>query len=143
MIRRLMSKKFNALAGIDDVTLVPKAKPQKTAHACFHLINCLLSDELSSQENTADNVDRSALDAGAVGDNSAFWKLCEERLNKGFPVDSVDGPLFADKVHFTHPTIDAHPERVQPNNPSVFSTSDLVAIWKEIQKNMKRYSTSS
>ncbi len=59
-----MSKKFNALAGIDAVTPVPKAKPQKTVHARFSLINCLFSDELSSQANTADNVDRSALDSG-------------------------------------------------------------------------------
>jgi hypothetical protein len=61
-----------------------------------------------------------------------FGKLCEEWFNKGFPVGSVNGALVAHKVHFTHPTVDTHPERVQPNNCSMFSSSDLVATLKEI-----------
>jgi hypothetical protein len=37
------------------------------------------------------------------------------RFNNYFPVDSVDGPLFANKVHFSHPTIDGHPVTVDPS----------------------------
>jgi hypothetical protein len=75
MIRRLMAKRFNELAGVADSVPV-RAKPQKTVHARFCLIICLFSVELSAQSTMADNVDRSVLDAGAVGDNSPFWKLC-------------------------------------------------------------------
>ena len=78
MIRRLMAKRFNELAGVADSVPVERAKPQKTVHARFRLINCIFSDELSAQSTMTDNVDRSALDAGAVGDNSPFWKLCED-----------------------------------------------------------------
>jgi len=116
MVRHLMAKKFNALAGVEPLNLVAMPKPQKTVHAHFRLINCLFSNELSAQADIADNVDRSALDSGAVGDNSIFWKLCTEQFNRGFPVDSVDGPMFADTLHFSHPTIDSHHEHVQPGN---------------------------
>jgi len=138
MVRRLMAKKFNDLAGVTPSNPVPTPKPQKTVHARFRLINCIFSDDLSSQSVTADNVDRAALDAGAVGANSAFWKLCEERFNSGFPVDSIDGPSFADTIHFSHPTIDAHHETVNPSNHSHFSSADLLAMWKEIQKEYER-----
>ncbi len=111
MVRHLMAKKINALIGADAEVAVPTPKPQKTVHVRFRLINCLFSEELASSADNADNVDRAALDTGAVGSNSTFWKLCEERFNNGFPVDSVDGPMFADKVHLNHPTIDAHPEQ--------------------------------
>ena len=53
---------------------VPTAKPQKMVDVRFHLINCLFSDELSSTANSADYVDRAALDAGAVGSKSSFWR---------------------------------------------------------------------
>jgi hypothetical protein len=75
--------------------------------------------------DSADSIDRAALDAGAVGSNSSFWTLCAERFNKGFPVDSVDGPLFADKVHFSHPTIAGHPEAVTPSQRGTFSSADV------------------
>jgi hypothetical protein len=58
----------------------------------FRLINCIFSDDLSSAACGADNVDQSALDSGAVGDSSLFWKLCEERFNNGFLDNSIDGP---------------------------------------------------
>jgi hypothetical protein len=138
MVRRLMAKKFNALAGVEPLNPVAMPKPQKTVHARFRLINCLFSNELSAQADFADNVDRSALDSGAVGDNSIFWQLCAERFNSGFPMNSVDGPMFADTLHFSHPTIDNHHEHVQPSNRSVFSSSDLVALWKEIQREYEK-----
>jgi len=142
MIRRLMAKRFNELAGVADSVPVERAKPQKTVHARFRLINCIFSDELSAQSTMADNVDRSALDAGAVGDNSPFWKLCEDRFNNGFPVNSLDGPFFADTMHFNHPTIDSHHESVNPRIRAVFSSTDLVAMWKEIQKEYERVFTN-
>ena len=117
---------------------VPTAKPQKTVHVRFRLINCLFSDELSYNANSPDSVDRAALDAGAVGSNSSFWTLCAERFNNGFPVDSIDGPLFANKVHFSHPTIDGHPETVDPSQRSTFSSSDLNSLWKENQKEYEK-----
>jgi hypothetical protein len=138
MVRRLMAKKFNALIGVDAAAPVPTPKPQKTIHVRFRLINCLFSEELASSTGDADVVDRAALDTGAVGDNSAFWKLCEERFNKGFPVDSIDGALFADKLHFNHPIIDAHHEPIRPSQRGVFSSSDLHSLWKEIQKEYEK-----
>jgi hypothetical protein len=138
MVRRLMAKKFSEIAGVGDSVAIPKPKPQKTVHVRFRLINCLFSDELTDASHTADNVDRAALDAGAVGDNSLFWKLCEERFNNGFPADCIDGPTFADTLHFRHPTIDNHHEQVNPALHGVFSSSDLVSLWKEIQKEYER-----
>jgi hypothetical protein len=72
MVRRLMAKKFNVLAGVRPSNPVPTPKLQKTVHARFRLVNCIFSDDLSSQSVTTDNVDRAALDAGAVGANSTF-----------------------------------------------------------------------
>ncbi len=77
MVRRLLAKKFNAEVGIAVVAATP-SRPEKTIHVHFRLINCIFSDDLSRSAQQADNVDRSALDSGAVGDNSAYWKLCEE-----------------------------------------------------------------
>jgi len=138
MVRRLIANKFNDLIGATPATALTPPKPQKTVHARFRLINCLFSEELASESNDADNVDRATLDAGAVGANSVFWKLCEERFNSGFPVESVDGPLFADTLHFSHPTIDGHHETVNPSLRSRFSSTDLVAMWKEIQKEYEK-----
>jgi hypothetical protein len=126
MVLRLMAKKINDSIGTsEDAVAVPTAKPQKTVHVRFRLINCLFSDESSCNANSADSVDRAALDAGAVGSNFSFWTVCAEHFNNGFPVDSVDGPLFANKVHFSHPTIDGHPETVDPSQRSTFSSSVL------------------
>ncbi len=36
------------------------------------------------------------------------------RWSSSFPEDSVDGPVFADKVHFMHPSIQQHHETVNP-----------------------------
>jgi hypothetical protein len=126
MVLRLMAKKINDSIGTsEDAVAVPTAKPQKTVHVRFRLINCLFSDESSCNANSADSVDRAALDAGAVGSNFSFWTVCAEHFNNGFPVDAVDGPLFANKVHFSHPTIDGHPETVDPSQRSTFSSSVL------------------
>ncbi len=43
MIRRLMAKRFNELARVADSVPVERAKPQKTVHARFRLMNCLFS----------------------------------------------------------------------------------------------------
>jgi len=53
MVRHLMAKKFNALAGVEPLNLVAMPKPQKTVHAHFRLINCLFSNELSAQADIA------------------------------------------------------------------------------------------
>ncbi len=87
-------------------------------------------------------MDRSALDSGAVGDNSAYWKLCEERFNNGFPVNSVDGPTFSNKMHFNHPSIDGHHEQVQPSLHGMFTSSDLRSLWKKIQKEYDKVFTN-
>jgi hypothetical protein len=134
MVQRLMAKKFNALAGVEPLNPMAMPKPQKPVHAHFRLINCLFSNELSAQADFVDNVDRSALDSGAVGDNRIFWQLRVEQFNSRFPVNSVDGPMFADTLHFSHPTIDNHHEHVQPSNRNVSSSSDLVVLWKGIKR---------
>jgi hypothetical protein len=113
MVRRLVAAKFNAALGNPSETS-STIRAEKTVHVRFRLINCIFSDDLSSAARDADNVDRSALDSGAVGDNSPFWKLCEERFNNGFPVNSIHGPTFADKLHFNHVTIDNYHEGVNP-----------------------------
>jgi len=139
MVQCLMAKKINdSIGSSEDVVAVPTAKPQKTVHVRFCLINCIFSDELSCNANSADSVDRAALDARAVGLNSLFWTLCAERFHNGFLVDSIDGPLFANKVHFSHPAIDGHPKTVDPSQRSTFSSSDLNSFWKEIQKEYEK-----
>ncbi len=137
MVRRLLFDKFNPQLG--DVN--PEADPprsEKTIHCRFRLINCLFSDELGTAANTSDDVDRLALDSGAVGANSQFWKLVEERFNRGFPNNSVDGPLFADKVHFDHPSIANFHETIQPSQHGEFSSSDLRSMWREMQKEYEK-----
>lgn len=52
----------------------------------------------------------------------------------GFPVDSVDRTTFADKVHFNHLSIDSHHDQVKPSLHGRFTSSELHALWKEIQK---------
>ncbi len=42
------------------------ATPEKTVHVHFHPINCIFSDDLFQFAQEADNVDRAALDSGAV-----------------------------------------------------------------------------
>jgi hypothetical protein len=102
MICCLMVKIFDA--GIADPAAAP-ATPEKTVHVNFHPINCIFSDDLFQFAQEADNVDRAALDSGAVGYNSTYRKLCEEHFNIGFTINSVDGSTFADKLHFNHPTM--------------------------------------
>ena len=139
MIRCLMVKKFDAdVAG----PAAAPPRPEKTVHARFRLVNCIFSDDLSQFAQEADNVDRAALDSGAVGDNSTYWKLCEERFNNGFAVNSVDGPTFADKVHFNHPIIDGHHDRVQPNQHGTFTSYELRSLWKEMQKEYDKVFTN-
>jgi hypothetical protein len=51
-----MAKKINdSIGSSEDVVAVPTAKPQKTVHVRFRLINCLFSDELSCNANSADS----------------------------------------------------------------------------------------
>jgi hypothetical protein len=59
-------------------------------------------------------------------------------FNTGFPIDYIDGPPFANKFHFCHPTIDGHPETVDPSQQSTFSSSELYSLWKEIQKEYEK-----
>jgi hypothetical protein len=66
MVQHLMAKKKDAS---DDAEAVQTAKPQKMVHVRLLLINCLFSDELSSNSNSSN---RAALNAGAVGSNSYF-----------------------------------------------------------------------
>jgi hypothetical protein len=137
MVWHLVTKKINALLGANAAVAVPTPKTQKIVHVRFHLINCLISDELASSADNAD-INRAALDTGAVGSNSPLWKLCEERFNNGSPVDSVDGTLIADKVHFSHRSRDTHTEPVVPSQHGTFSSSDLNSLWKEIQKEYEK-----
>jgi hypothetical protein len=138
MVQRLMAKKFKTLVGVHAAAPVSTPKPQKTDNVCFRLLNCLFSEELVSSAGYADVVDRAGLDTQAMGDNSAFWKLCQEQFSKGFPVDSVDGAMFADKLHFNRPTIDAHHEPISPRQCCLFYSSNLHSLWKEIQKEYEK-----
>jgi len=101
--------KFNPLLGDNNPNSGLPARKERTIHVRFRLIDCLFSDELSKVANKCDNVDRSALDSGEVDANSQYWKLVEDRFNSGFPAQSVDGPQFADKAHFVHPTMCKEP----------------------------------
>jgi len=138
MVRRLVAAKFNPLLGDSNPDSGVPTRKERTVHVRFRLINCLFSDELSRVANEADNVDRSALDSGEVGANSQYWKLVEDRFNSGFPVESVDGPQFADKVHFSHPTITNFHEKVDPKERCVFSSSELRSLWSDIQKEYEK-----
>ena len=107
------------------------------------MTNCLFSDELSSNANSADYVDRAALDAGADGSNSSFWTFCAELFLQLDPVDSFDGPLYANKNQVSHPTIDEHLETVDPNQQSMFSSSDLNSLksMRKLTKKLKNQGT--
>jgi hypothetical protein len=130
MIRRLIGAKFGAVE-----QLSASNKPAaKTIHDKFRLLNCLFSDEVGALAATADDVSRADMDAGAVGGNSTYWKLVEQRFNEGFPDNSVDGPVFADKIHFMHPSIQNHHETVNPAMHGTFTSEELRKMWKEIQK---------
>ena len=132
MIRRLVAAKFGK---VEQASSKPAAK---TIHDKFRLLNCLFSDEIGQLAATAENVTRADLDNGAVGGNSDYWKLVQKRFNEGFPDGSVDGPVFADKVHFMHPTINQHHETVNPAIHSSFSSDELQKMWKEIQSDYDR-----
>ncbi len=132
MIQRLVAAKFRA---VEQASSKPAAK---TIHDKFRLLNCLFSDEVGQHAATAENVTRAELDNGAVVGNSAYWKLVEKRFNEGFPDGSVDGPVFADKVHFTHPTINQHHKRVNPATLGTFTSDELRKMWKDIQSDYDR-----
>jgi hypothetical protein len=117
-------------------------KVVKTVHCRFRLLNCIFSDELGALADRSEDVDRAALDSGLVGDNSIYWKLVEERFNAGFPVGSIDGPLWANKVHFHHPLIANYDPQVHPEDHGTFSSSDLRSMWKELQKEYDRVFTN-
>ncbi len=140
MVHRSVAAKFNADLGNPSETAPTRA--EKTVHVRFRLINCIFSDDLSSAACDADNVDRSVLDSGAVDDNSPFWMICEEHFNNGFPVNSIDGPTFTDKLHFNDITIDNYHEGVNPSQFRVFSSSELWSLWKEIQKEYDKVITN-
>jgi len=61
-----------------------------------------------------------------------------------FPVDSFDGPLYANKNQVSHPTIDEHLETVDPNQQSMFSSSDLNSLksMRKLTKKLKNQGTA-
>jgi hypothetical protein len=89
----LVASKFNTLVGAPNPA-AESLKVIKTVHCRFRLLNCIFSDELAALADRSEDVDRAALDSGLVGDNRIFWKLVEERFNNGYPVGSIDGPLY-------------------------------------------------
>ena len=134
MIRRLICAKFGLVE-----ELAASSKPAaKSIHDKFRLLNCLFSDEIGALATTAEDASRADLDTGAVGGNSLYWKVVEKRFNEGFPEDSVDGPVFADKVHFMHPSIQEHHETVNPAIHGTFTSEELRKMWKEIQRDYDR-----
>jgi hypothetical protein len=60
------------------------------------------------------------MDSGLVGDNSVYWKLVEEHFNHLYPFASIDGPLWAEKVHFHHLLIANYHEQVCPEDHGIF-----------------------
>jgi hypothetical protein len=102
------------------------------------LINCIFSDELRALADRSEDVDQAALDSGLVGDNSIYWKLVEECFHAGFPVGSIDGPVWANIVHFHHPLIANYDPQVCPEDHCNFLSSDLCSNWKELQKEYNR-----
>ncbi len=134
MIRRLLGAKFGVVE-----QLSASSKPAaKTIHNKFRLLNCLFSDEIGALAATTEDVSRADLDTGAIGGNSSYWKVVEMRFNEGFPGNSVDGPVFADKVHFLHPSIQEHHETVNPAIHGTFTSEELIKMWMEIQKDYDR-----
>ena len=115
IVRRLLASKFCTLVGSTNPGNTPP-RVTKTIHDRFRLLNCLFSDELAELADSSDDVDRAALDSGAVADNSVYWKLVEERFQNGFPVSSVDGNLWADKLHHEHPFIRNFHEKILSRN---------------------------
>ncbi len=123
----MVAAKFGA--GVEQV-----AKPAaKTIHDKFRLLNCLFSDEIGTLSASAETVSRADLDNGAVGGKSNYWKVVAQRFNEGFPEGSVDGKVFADKLHFLHPNIQQHHETVNPAVHGSFSSEELRKMWKDIQ----------
>jgi hypothetical protein len=134
MIRRLLGAKFGVVE-----QLSASSKPDaKTIHNKFRLLNCLFGDEIGALAATTEDVSRADLDTGAVGGNSSYWKVVERRFNEGFPDNSVDGPVFDDKVHFMHPSIQEHHETVNPAIHGTFVSEELRKMWMEIQKDYDR-----
>ncbi len=126
----MIGAKFGALEQL----AVSNKPAAKTIHDKFHLLNCLFSDEIGALAATAEDVCRADLDTGTVGGNSLYWKVVEKHFNEGFPEDSVDGPAFADKVHFMHPSIQQHHETVNPALQGTFTSEELWKMWNEIQR---------
>ncbi len=127
MVRRLVATKFGA-------SVEQAAKPAaKTIHDKFCLLNCLFSDEIGALAASAKTVSRADLDNGAVEGKSNCWKMVAQRFNEGSPEGSVDGKVFADKVHFLHSNIQEHHETVNPAVHGAFSSEELCKMWKGIQ----------
>ncbi len=130
MIRHLLGAKF----GVAEQLSASNKLAAKTIHDKFCLLNCLCSDEIGALAITAEDVSRTDLDTGAVGGNSNYWKVVEQQFNKGFQDNSVNGPVFADKIHFMHPSIQNHHEIVNPAMHGTFTSEELRKMWKEIQQ---------
>jgi hypothetical protein len=109
-------------------------KVLKTVYCRFQLLNCIFSDELGALTDRSEDVDQAALDSGLVGDNSIYWKLVEECFNAGFPVGSIDGPVWANKVHFNHLLIASYDPQVCPEDHGNFLSSNLRSMWKEYNR---------
>ena len=45
----------------------------------------------------------------------------------------MDGKVFVDKMHFLHPSIEGHHEKVNPAINGNFSSEELRKMWKDIQ----------
>jgi hypothetical protein len=63
----LLAAKFHSLLGEENPVTANPPRSEKTIHCSFRLINFLFSDELGTAVNTSDDVNRLALDSGAVG----------------------------------------------------------------------------
>ncbi len=128
-------------------TLVGSTNPASTSprvirtfHDRFHLLACLLSNELAELADRSDGVDWAAVDSGAVVDNSIYWKLFF--FQNGFPLSPVDGNLWADKSHFEHPFIKNYDDKVSPKTHGMHSSTELQLMWKELQKEYDKLFTN-
>jgi hypothetical protein len=127
VVRKLLHEKFLPSAAT--------ASPQvKTIHDKFRVINIIFSEECCAMAAASTNaLSREELDTGAHGDNSKFWKTVEKRFNGGFEPNSIDGPVFADKLHFNHPNFTTFEEIIDPQLHGTWSSGELRKMWKEIQ----------
>jgi hypothetical protein len=130
MISRGIGAKFGAVK-----QLAASNKPAaKIIHDNFCLLNCLFSDEIGALAATAEDVSRTDLDTGAIGGNCTYWMLVEQWFNEGFPDNSVDGPDFADKIHFMQPSIQNHHETVSTAMHEAFTSEELWKMWKKSRR---------